>query len=198
MTPTFSIVVPTVGRLSLVLALQSLVDQPLASGDEILVVGADTPYIVQAAERVGARHLTHAPAGDFGYSERAFGMAAASASHLAFLDDDDVYLPGAFAAMRAQIAAAPDRPHLFKMIAPWGETLWRQSGVFRCGNFGGAQFVTPNIPAQLGRYSDRYEADYDFIMSTLEFYPQNALVWSDTLTYRCAPGLARNVQQATA
>lgn len=188
MTPTFSIIVPTTGRPSLRTALQSLANQPLMPGDEVIVVGAGE----EQAQSFGYRHLAHAPAGDYGYSERAFGMAAATASHLAFLDDDDVYVPGAFAAMRAEIARNPDRPHLFKMIAPWGETLWRSAGVIKPGDFGGAQFVTPNIPEKLGRYSDRYEADYDFIVSTLALYPAHALVWSNTVTYRCAPGLGRD------
>jgi glycosyltransferase involved in cell wall biosynthesis len=191
MTPTFSFIVPTLGRPSLARALQSLDTQPLEPGDEILVVGAYDAAPVALAH--GARFLPHLAAGDDGYTERAYGMAHAVDTHLAFLDDDDEYLPGAVAAMRAQIAAAPDRPHLFRMIAPWGETLWRRLGVYRRGDFGGAQFVTPNDPARLGTYSQAYEADYDFIMSTLELYPPGALVWSDTVTYRCAPGVGRDV-----
>jgi len=197
MMPTFSFIVATVGRESLRTALQSLANQPLMAGDEVIVVGGGEAE----AAAFGYRHISHEPVGDAGYTERADGMAAAVASHLAFLDDDDQYLPGAVAAMRAEIAVHPDRPHLFRMIAPWGETLWRCKGILRCGDFGGAQFVTPNVPARLGRYSDRYEADYDFIVSTLDLYPRDALVWSPLVTYRCAPGVGRDVllrQQATA
>ncbi len=194
MTPTFSIIIPTIGRPALRQALESIMDQ-VGDHDEVILVGADTEFVRDEAALVGARVIPYPPAGDYGYTERWIGITQAVCSHLVFLDDDDVYLPGAFDAMRAEIAQEPDRPILFKMIAPWGEELWRDKGVLIEGDFGGAQFVCPNRPGKLGRYSTRYEADYDFIISTIAYYPEGVR-WSDTLTYRCAPGLGHDELEA--
>lgn len=193
MTPTFSVIIPTIGRPALSKAIGSILTQ-VGDHDEVILVGADTSFVREEAALIGARVCPHPPAGDYGYTERAYGIAQAVCSHLVFLDDDDEYVPGAFAAMRAEIAQDPDRPILFKMLAPWGEVLWRDEGVIIEGDFGGAQFVCPNNKARLGKFSTRYEADYDFIVSTLERYPEggNVLRWSETLTYRCAAGLGRD------
>jgi hypothetical protein len=182
----FSVIVATVGRVSLTRALQSLADQPLAAGDEVLVVGQEIPGIVDEAARFGCRFLACPPGANWGSLERRRGMTHATGTHLVFLDDDDVFLPGAFAAMREACAAHPGRPLMFRMIAPWGETLWREP-VVREGNHGTPQFVTPNDPARLGHWGTRYAGDFDFCVSTLAHYPPDALVWDPTVTYACRP-----------
>ncbi len=184
MTIAVSVIVATIGRASLTPALQSLADQPLGPADEVIVVGADTPAIRDQVTPFGYQFLGHPPGGNWGYTERVYGIARATGTHLAFLDDDDVFLPGALAAMHAVIEANPDAPILFRMVAPWGEILWRRPLV-REGNVGGGQFVFPNTPARMGTFSARYEGDYDFIVSTLARYPDGALVWDETVTYGC-------------
>lgn len=185
MMPRFSVIVATSGRPTLSRALQSLADQPLQDGDEVIVTGAGAD-IQQTAEAFGYRYLGAGPFGCWGQRERHEAMAYATGTHLVFLDDDDIYAPGAFAAMRAVCADHPDCPVMFRMIAPWGETLWRRPIVYE-GNLGGPQFVTPNDPARLGAWGLRYEGDFDFIVSTLARYPQGALVWDQTVTYICRP-----------
>jgi glycosyltransferase involved in cell wall biosynthesis len=185
MTPRFSVIVATIGRPSLTRALQSLADQPLAADDQVLVVGHGDA-ISDAAVRRGYTFLPCPPGGNWGAVERRRGMLHATGTHLVFLDDDDIFLPGAFAAMRTGCAAHPGRPLMFRMIAPWGDVIWREPTV-RCGNHGGPQFVTPNDPARLGQWSSRYVCDYDFCVSTLAHYPPDALVWDSTVTYLCRP-----------
>jgi glycosyltransferase involved in cell wall biosynthesis len=185
MTPRLSVIVATVGRDTLRRALQSAANQPLLAGDEVIVVGDGEP-ITRAAAEFGFRHL-HCPAGgDFGYSERQYAMPFATGTHLLFLDDDDCYTPGAFAAIRRAIEANPGRPIMFRMVAPWGQTLWVDP-TLRVANHGGAQFVVPNDPLRLGRWGTRYEGDFDFCISTLAHYADGALVWDDTVIYVCRP-----------
>lgn len=186
MSVRFSVIVATQGRPSLARALQSLADQPLAADDEVLVVGQAIPAIVDVAAAFGSRFVACPPGGDWGHTERQVAMPLAQGTHLVALDDDDVYQPGAFRAMRAACAAHPGRPLMFRMIAPWGATLWRDRQV-REGNHGTPQFVPPNDPARLGTYGTRYAGDFDFVVSTLAHYPPDALVWDPTVTYVCRP-----------
>jgi hypothetical protein len=45
-------------------------------------------------------------------------------------------------------------------------------------------FITPNKPELLGKWSGKYAADYDFITSTLEKYPEGALMWRAELVVK--------------
>jgi glycosyltransferase involved in cell wall biosynthesis len=184
--PRFSVIVATTGRDTLYRALRSLLSQPLAPGDEVLVVGAASREIIRASNRFSYRHIVCEPGNDFGNTERNVGMHYAAGTHITFLDDDDVYLPGAFAAMRKVAADNPGRPIMFRMVDPNGLILW-QDPVIRQGNHGTPQFVPPNYPTRLGRWTKRYEGDYDFCVSTLANYPPTALVWDTTVTYACRP-----------
>jgi hypothetical protein len=75
---TFSVIVGTRGRATLMRTLESITTQ-LAPGDELFVLRDDS--------------------GDAGDTPRNETMHRAAGSHLLFMDDDDVYLPGAFATM---------------------------------------------------------------------------------------------------
>jgi hypothetical protein len=185
MTPRFSIIVPTTGRDTLARALQSLADQPLGPDDQVIVVGPGS----SVAAHFGYRWIDCPSGGNWGSHERMIGIAAATGTHLVFLDDDDVYLPGAFAAMRAAVAAHPNRPVMFKMINVDGRTLWRDK-VVRFGNHGTPQFVTPNVRGQIGQWGTSYAGDTEFVIDTLKLYPPDALVWDETVTYQCRPAAA--------
>jgi hypothetical protein len=80
------------------------------------------------------------------------------------MDDDDVYAPGARAAMGATILETPDRPAIFRMRYPNGMTLW-QTQALECGNIGTPMIFVPNTPSKLGVWSQRYESDFNFIES---------------------------------
>jgi hypothetical protein len=185
MAPRLSVIVATLGRETLRRALQSAADQPLLPGDEVLVVGAGE-QVERISRDFGFRHLSCPAMGDFGYSERQYAMPFATGTHLLFLDDDDCFTPGAFDAIRSMIEANPGRPLMFRMVAPWGQTLWVDP-VVRVANHGGPQFVVPNDPARLGRWGTRYEGDFDFCTSTLALYPDGSLVWDETVIYVCRP-----------
>jgi len=51
--------------------------------------------------------------------------------------------------------------------------------------------VTPNDPARLGAWTDRYVGDFDFLTSTLAKYPKGALVWDETILCACRTYAAR-------
>lgn len=148
--PTFSVIVPTLGRHSLSSSIASAAQQ-LEPGDEILVLRNE--------ER------------DFGAKARNDAMARAKGSHLLFLDDDDEYLPGAFGKLRRFAAENPGRIGIFREELAGAGLHWREPE-FRIGNVGTVLFCVPNIPDKLGAWDrlgdDWRPTDWVFISTTAE------------------------------
>ena len=155
-----SIIVASQGRESLIKTLESITPQMLP-GDELLV-------------KMDASN-------DWGATPRTKAMGQARGDYLLFMDDDDVYKPGAFAAVRAAIVEEPWRPLMFGMFRhhhePATEAVLPRSFELIEGNISTQMFVLPNNPSRLGVWGTRYEGDFDFIVSTLAFYPPGSLVW---------------------
>jgi glycosyltransferase involved in cell wall biosynthesis len=92
----FSYIVPTIGRLSLDVAVQSVLEQDFALADfEVIVVNDSGSQLREAEWRASPRVKvinTHKCERSFA---RNSGAAVARGKYLAFLDDDDWILPGA-------------------------------------------------------------------------------------------------------
>lgn len=170
--PTLSIIVPTRGRKTLERTLRSIAGQ-LQPGDEVIVLRDET--------------------GDSGDSARMSGMERARGSHLAFMDDDDVYGPGALEKMRRFARDNPGRIGIFKMKHPVGTTHWRDGEpVLRYANVSSQNFLVPNVPGRLGRWTDRpprpgggaYDGDYAFIARTVEMQGEPLFVDEVTVFVR--------------
>lgn len=143
--PTLSILVASSGRSSLNAAVQSVLPQ-LTPGDELLVdVNDDAPW---------------------GHAARNRMMPRARGEYLMFLDDDDLYVDGAFDKVRAALAETPDRIHIFRMRYADGRELWQTEEV-ACGNVSTQMCVVPNMGRALGQWGNRYEGDFDFLTSTV-------------------------------
>lgn len=132
MTVRLSIIVPTSGRWTLDRTLASIEPQ-LEPGDEIVVVH---DYEVTPTEGRGN-------------AERTEGLRrAVGTTHVAFMDDDDAYLPSALNVMRE---AACDRPVVFRMDGTrmGVGTLWHDRQLRYC-NVSTQMFLIPNRPADMG------------------------------------------------
>ncbi len=169
-------IVPTIGRASL---RQTLASIELWAGDELIVIG---PAAVRDPRAV---HLPCEPAGDWGATERTLGIAAATQPYLAFMDDDDVYAPGARALMAQAIRRTPDRPVLFRLQYPDGHRLWIDPAL-RVGNVSTQMMLIPNDPTRLGDWrGHRRESDYDFLVSSR--WGAAEYVWqTDVICHRAA------------
>jgi hypothetical protein len=109
-------------------------------------------------------------------------MQAARGNHLAFMDDDDVYIPGHRALMQQAIDKHPRQPVIFRMAYPDGWVLWSTPDL-QCGNVSTQMMLLPNYPAKLGSWqSGRRECDFDFLASSK--WPRHELVWSTDLICR--------------
>ena len=177
---TLSVIIPTTGQPSLRRTLASVGEQELVPGDEVLLV-CDGRY-PEAAEAWRASGLPgecveiDGPHGDWGSAARTEGLSRARGDFIAYMDDDDIYAPGAFETVRAILAENPELPHMFRMR--YGGTqscLWRSPEV-EMGNVGTPMFLHPN-GGRWGRWGARYECDFDFIASTAALFPR--VVWRE-------------------
>jgi glycosyltransferase involved in cell wall biosynthesis len=181
--PTFSVIIPTVGRPLLSRVLGEVVPQ-LGAEDEVLVVGdgrqPEAERMVREADpRV--RYLEFESAHCWGHPQRNWAMERARGTHLLSLDDDDALRSGALEAVRSVSSRFPDRPLAFR-VQYGSELLWREPRV-ACGNVTTQMFVVPNVKERLGRWGDRYEGDYDFIRSTALLYPlgMRSILWREEI-----------------
>jgi hypothetical protein len=93
-------------------------------------------------------------------------------------DDDDIWTPGAFAAIREAIAYAEvPRPLLFRFKSHYnGFIFWHTPSLewIRPGHIGGHCLVQPNVPGKVGMRvkggTYRYESDFDQIANTLALW----------------------------
>lgn len=145
---SLSIIVPSCGRPSLRNTLTSIAHQAVEAGDEIIVVGdGHQPIAEDLAKRgwgIPCRYLTHGPTRNFGNAQRTFAQRIAHGTHVAFMDDDDIYTEDAFVKIRKALSKAPSEPHVFKVIAPWREVVWTEEEIIEQGNCCTVQLVVPN------------------------------------------------------
>lgn len=167
---TFTVVIPTLGRDTLPAALTSLARQPLLVGDEVVVVGDGHRPAAHAAFRAsgmpGRYDWTEPDDQDGGGAQRNRGMALARTSHLLFLDDDDLYNPGALAAARRAVAEHPGKLLVFRMYnAVTRRFVWDRPEA-RLANVGTPMLCVPNDPGRLGEWGPGRESDWHFYETT--------------------------------
>lgn len=191
---SLSVIVPTVGRLSLGRTLDSIAHQ--LEADEVIVV-ADSDFDAFRAASIyfdydDSRWQFAECGGDEhgkGYAQRELGITLAHGTHLLFMDDDDVYEEGALDLFRN---AACDRPVIFRMAHPQHGLLWRyQELVF--GNVGTPMFMVPNEPEKLGRWAPYRKGlnepggDFSFIAGCVA--GMGAPVWRHEVVASIRPAL---------
>ena len=133
---TISVVIPTMNRPTLARTVDS------ADGaDEVIVVGDNLkPKVGQV--RIHAR--ARIPRREGRAAElRNIGMQAATQSWVAFMDDDDVFAPGAIEVIRGVVSDVVPALYLFRMRDPWHGVLWRRP-VVEVNNLGTPCLVCPS------------------------------------------------------
>jgi Glycosyl transferase family 2 len=188
---SFTVLLPTIGRPTLERTLQSIKDQKLLKGDEVLLV-SDGHY-PGLAERWQASGLPGrflelpGPHGDWGHTPRNLTLPGAGGDYILSIDDDDIYVPGAFRTIRACLRAAPERPHLFRfcMRRLGGAVYWKVP-VIRFGSVGTPCLVYPNRPGKFGTWAPYRGGDYVFIQGTCAHYAEGP-VWHEEVIVVARP-----------
>jgi glycosyltransferase involved in cell wall biosynthesis len=178
---SLTIILPTIGRLSLKASLDSISMQ-MGPHDQVFVIGdGQYPESRKLVDTYGIRYayfeLPQGPHRDWGARARNFALPLAKKGYISFMDDDDCYLPGAFAAIRRAIHEFPGKPFLFRMLHGTS-ILWRTEEI-ALGNVSSQMVVLPNQQSKLGRFTERYEGDFDFIESTAGLYARgyDPFIW---------------------
>lgn len=183
-----SVVIPTPGRGRPLERTLRSVNHQRRPGDEVIVVhdavdGVD-PEVKSLCAAYGCRYLEC----DFGrhswgHLEINAGMETAEGDWIVHQDDDDVATPDAFQAIRDRIAELSEpRPMLFRFMTPWREQLWAEP-VLAMNRIGGHCLVLPNMPGRRGRFTERYQGDWDYIRESIDRWPNKDadIVWCPNL-----------------
>lgn len=199
--PSICVITPTIGRPTLRRALESGAAH-LDAKDLWLVLG-DGPQseALETCKQVDFNCHTgffesQESRGDYGNSLRDQAMAIATQDYFIFLDDDDIFVPGAIEIIKYEIAEHYPRPIMFRMVNGNGELLWRTREV-ATGNIGGSMFCCPNDPDRLGIWENGagHQSDLAFIEQTLKLYGpawRQNLFWSGDVIIRCRPEIRSN------
>jgi len=187
-----SFIVPTIGRPTLYRALQSITQQR-GDDDEVLVVG-ESPSAAAVAAVAGCTFVECARGHNWGAAERTAGIARARGQHLAFMDDDDIYLPGARQLMEDARATVRDKPILFRMV--WNDRVLWSEPALRVGNVSSQMMLIPNDKTKLGRWGTRYEGDFDFLAS-MRWAPSEIVWCADVIAHLrpAAPPVLQHLPQ---
>lgn len=195
--PTLSVIVATMARPSLDVALQSIAAQPDAAEVEAVIVVDSRAskqrevYLPRDADRLGGLEVYEHDAGFscWGHPQRNYGMQVARGTFLAFLDDDDVWTPDALRTILAHSTASISSLHVFRMQYANGDALWREPRI-AVGNVGTPMMVIRNDPELYGQWGRRYEGDLDFCRSTSANLPAGPsdVVWHPEVIALIRPG----------
>jgi glycosyltransferase involved in cell wall biosynthesis len=192
-TPTLTVLLPTISRPTLPAMLESL--KQLDPRDELIVVcegKTDTIDAIVEAAKLSCRVRIvkrDTPSNDWGNTPRRLHSPEAKGEYLLYGDDDDIYTPGAFAAIRSAIMAHRGKMIVFRMDhvhpATKQQYIVPTKNVVALGQIGTTMVAIPNDPSRWGSWETRERAgDFKFY-SGCKF----DVVWNDAIIYKTRPHL---------
>lgn len=197
-TPILTVIIPTIGRQTLEDTIQSIrLNGERISGDgdiEILVIG-DT-YLgtyqntLDRAKKIADMWASTYVEYDggihcYGHPQRNYGIKIANGDWLAWMQDDDVWLPGAVEAIMQSISTGNSTPRLFRTHTWQAGIVWKRQELV-VGNIDADCIVTPNMPGKVAEWTNRYEGDFDFILNTCKRWGMNVR-WEEFVIARGRP-----------
>lgn len=196
---TLSVLIPTQGRETLKRAVRSAMNAGLDENDELIVIAdthgvPDTDALKQSILHMVANYVVpvrymELDAGHhcWGHCQLNHGLERASSQWVHCQDDDDIYTDGSIARMKRQAGKQlMPAPMLFRFMSYFGMVFWDRMGVAAEGHIGGHCLLAPNT-SRLGRFTCRYNGDFDYIASTLKNYRMESVQWIDDVICHARP-----------
>lgn len=199
MLPILSVIVPTIGRSTLDRMLASIrhgsLDEEYINADriEILVIGdchigaepieSNLEYAAAVSKQYDARYVEYdGGIHCFGHPQRNYGQSIAIGRWLAWLQDDDVWTPGAVDEILKSIDVSDDNvnnlvPRIFRTQTWQAGVVWKDQAI-REANVDADCIVALNYPDRLGEWINRYCGDFDFIQQTCKLW-DNQVKWEE-------------------
>ena len=189
MIDTLSVIIPTTGRPSLLVTLESLRNQDWISGDEIILAydGVVPPDFYSSISSfsglpIKVRGVDDGPHYDWGHTPRNKVMPTVEAKWLCHIDDDDIYVDGAISMIRSTVSGT-SAPHMFRMVNKNGTEVWRVQGALVFGNVATPCIVHPRMDSY-PYWISKVGGDCDFISAILRAYPPFSVLWHETVIAR--------------
>jgi len=180
MTPTLTLAIPTIGRASLRDTLDSIRRQQLVPGDRVLVVADsfehgyryDLQELVEGYGPPFAYHEFNGQTHFYGNPQLNHAMMLAQTDYFCALGDDDIYVDGAIARLRA--ALRPGQATLCQFYSPPFETgkglrrfvLWDRP-VLQVARISGCCLIAPVAALVPVSADHRIEVDYEWIQAVV-------------------------------
>jgi len=189
--PTFSIITPTQGRVTLTRMLESL--EPAGAGphDELVVViDGDYPEALEILKSVVLPcslmcQLSFRSARDLGASPRNHGMEIATKDYITYMDDDNIFVPGAFDILRDRCPTTKRRSQLFR-VKHWSVgVVWQTKGLLQFGQVDGHGYVLPN-DGNWSLWRGGPAGDFNHISETIQMRGQPT--WREEVIVELRPG----------
>jgi len=181
---SISYILPTCGRSTLERAIKSIKTD---NTDEIIIVGdGPQPSAEEICRRYNLCYLETEPNHCSGNAQRNMAMSIAKCEFLAFLDDDDIYLPNASRTIKERIVNS--KINLFRIYFDnrMELVLWENKSV-RLGNITSQMIVIPNTKGRIGAWPEFgrqeyvYSGDFYFLQDSYQKWGKDSIIWHDKI-----------------
>lgn len=191
-TPSLGVFMATQGRYSLERALHSIRSQKLQHGDEVLVVtDGKCPAVEKMVQGIGPpfRCLEGPKTRDWGHTQCNMAMRLLHTDFIVGQDDDDIFAPRAFEAIRPLLSEHASTGHVFRYASP-AHNIIPEEAASSSATFDGHCFVIPTFDLENVNFDHTHAGDQHFKNSIVDKFGMENLQFHEEIISIGRPGWA--------